>query len=219
MDANKIKAMQAHCDELTRDGKELSVTWEGGNDSGWFELELNGEKLENPSPLEEDILQFVADHMGYGSFAGDYTTDGTLSYDPEEKCFSGLDSFTTTDQGRNFCSIEVRIPESIWFDSLKLFVNTEGGFEDIETSVSLQILNGPHPDDFDEMKLQMEANINTQFCNVISHIENFSEIWEEYILPRAQFEYKDGFLHYCISEFSYSVNETEDNEINVSFLD
>lgn len=219
MDAIKIKAMQDHCDELTKDGNELSVKWEGGNDSGWFELSVNGKEIDNPSPLVQDIIEFVENHIGYGSFAGDFFTDGELSYNRADKCFVGADTYSETDQRIQECEIAFSIPETVWFDHLTLSVSSERSNDTIEASIFLQILNGPHPEDFDTTKSQLEIHINQQFSDLIDHIEDFAGIWEEYLFPRKDFQARDGMLHYSINKFNFSYHETDVKEIYISFLD
>jgi hypothetical protein len=219
METTEIKAMLSHCDELTRNGKRLSIIWSGGSDSGLFNLQSDGEVIETPTPIEQEIIQFIEYKMGYESFNGDFSTEGELAYDRDKKCFTGLDSYSETEENLLSCAIEIDIPDNIWFDDLLLSVVSEDDGERIHARLSLRILNGLHPADFDTIQGRIEMSIRDSFCELISDIDDFAGIWEEYTLPRAGFQLKDGMLRYTITSFSYSCYASEIREIKVSFND
>lgn len=213
MTTQELSAIQTHCDELTQNGQELSVAWEGGNDSGWFYLQLGGIEILELSPLQQHIVQLVQDTLGYGSFAGDYSTDGAVIYDPKGKCFVGEDSYSETDQGAKECHIELAIPEHIWFDSMT--VNIQSGDAAVDTTISLQIQNGPYPEAFGQWQTETEGLLNEKFLSAVMDIDDFEGIWENFTLPRSAFQASGGMLLYKINEFSYSFSSHDQQSVYI----
>jgi hypothetical protein len=84
------------CDELTKDGKDLLIKWNGGNDDGYFEILLDGNQLDDEIDFES-IENYVSNSLGYGSFAGDFSTNGELIYHRETKSFDGVDNYSTAE--------------------------------------------------------------------------------------------------------------------------
>ncbi|WP_343566251.1 hypothetical protein [Sphingobacterium sp.] len=210
-----FKAMQAHCDLLTQDGKELSVAWDGGNDSGCSTLMLDNVEIASPGPLEEDISLYILSSLGYGSFAGDFSTEGTLTYDRSAQCFAGEDYYSRTDDDILECSIEIEIPEGIWFDELIIHTESYNNCDSLETQIRLRILNGPYPKYFDQIKTGIERQINEKMEQALEHLENLAGIWETYTIPRRHFEVSGGLLFAEIKSIQYSFNSTKVEHISI----
>ncbi|WP_316835032.1 hypothetical protein [Pedobacter nutrimenti] len=217
METTKIHAIQAYCDELTRDGQELSVTWEGGNDSGWLTLKLDGIEKENLTEIEHDLLHFVGEELGYGSFAGDFSTDGEAVYNRDTKCFIGEDTYSESEQGLQECAIELSLPEQVWFDTLMIQVEVQDGYDVPEANLTLQILNGPYPEHFDKIKSKIENYLQEMFALATNHIEAFGGLWETFLISRQDFQTHDGSLKGYINQFNYSYNTTDVKDIYIPF--
>jgi hypothetical protein len=212
-----FNAMQAHCDELTKDGKELSVNWDGGGDSGWYTLMLDDQEILSLSSLEDDILEYIAWQLGYGSFAGAFSTEGSAIYDREAKCFTGTDYYSESDEAVLECSIEIDIPEGIWFDRLIIETESNGGHDYLHTQISLQIVNGPYPEDFNEISVDVARQTNEKLMQALEHIENFAGVWDTFTIPRKEFEARDGVLRGRIKNLNYSFNLNEAKDICITF--
>lgn len=207
--------MLAHCDKLTSDGKELTITWEGGNDNGWLTLRLDDQEIQTLNETENQIIRFVEDFLGYGSFAGDFSTDGKVTYDRENKCFIGEDNYSETSADFHECNIELCIPEQIWFDSLALNLESDGDL--VNSSIELRIMNGPYPQAFESMQKDIERKISECFMEITDHLENFAGLWEDLTIRRASFQPKDGLLRYQIHSFTYNFYEYDVKPVLLHF--
>ncbi len=213
MDIKQISAMRAHCDQLCAGGKELTISWEGGNDEGWLTMELDGKEIISPSDIEQKIIDTVENMLGYGSFAGDFSTSGKVSYDRDQKCFTGEDTYSESVGDTRDCQIDLFIPGDIWFDRLMLRFESDGNI--VNCIIDLVILNGPYPAHADKILEEIEKQVAKSIMLITDGIDNFDGVWDNLNLDRASFEASDGLLKYQITQFYYSFNEDEYKEILV----
>lgn len=82
---------------------EVRIEWSGGHDSGGYELEYcekKGDSFKSISPWDSDcpelekrmynkIMPYFEDRLGYRSFAGDFSVEGTAIWDKEKQAFVG----------------------------------------------------------------------------------------------------------------------------------
>lgn len=213
MKGSNLQLLLAHCDRLTADGQQLAVTWEGGGDEGWFCMRYNGMDVDRPDEIQQAIIDFVAEHVGYGSFAGEFSTDGLLDYDREQKSFIGQDRYAESISKEHECNIVLWVPEGIWFDRLSINVQNEG--LDISAVMVLEIKNGPHPDQFDAISDQLEQSVAKEFMDVIENIDDFEEIWQMTSIKHDQFSIEDGKLVHIIKSIMYSSCNQTTTEIAI----
>lgn len=206
--------MTERCDELTKDGKVLSITWNGGNDSGWFEMKLDDETIGEDTNEMDPIIEHVADHLEYGSFAGDFSTDGELVYNRETKCFEGTDTYSETDNADKQCTIKVPVTKEIWFDHLQIQIEAEDQ-ENPAVSVAFIITNGPRIANHSDIGLKLEHLIKKQVKSVIATISNFSGLWENLRIPFRDFQDQNGKLVHVIKQLTYSLNKSHTKEIEI----
>jgi uncharacterized protein involved in tellurium resistance len=82
----KQKAKKHLTKLLSEGAKEIRVTWEGGNDEGSFSLYVDDKDIDidwNKKDGSYDLIDYIGDEIGYGSFAGDFNTNGEVVYDVE----------------------------------------------------------------------------------------------------------------------------------------
>src|SRR5581483_5032787 len=79
----------------TNKDRNISFTWSGGDDEGWGSLEIDGKKVKGNDPIAEKICDRIFNVLDYGSFAGDFGTEGTLDFDTETLQFKGIDYYTS----------------------------------------------------------------------------------------------------------------------------
>lgn len=207
-----------YCDGLTKHGEKLAVTWSGGNDSGWFQLELDGEPIHETSKLDDSITDLVENELGYGSFAGDFSTDGELIYNRDTKSFEGTDTYSETSSEKNDCAIEIYIPKNIWFDQLE--VQIEASYETIEeASVRFIITNGPRIPAHSELENQLKQKILKKFLQEIRKIDECTSVWENFILKFDEFISKGKERVFTIKQFEYNFCDSRDNHINIYLTD
>lgn len=127
----KIEDVIKWCDEQSQDGKEVAICWEGGNDSGWVYIEVDGD---NTSSEESDwLVEQMCSILDYGSWAGEFSASGRAEYNSETKMFEGEDVYTedTTEtlELKLEDAIVVKIPKKFYFEELEIQIENilDGG--------------------------------------------------------------------------------------------
>ena len=141
----KIEDVIKWCDEQSQDGKEVAICWEGGGDSGWVYIEVDGD---NTSSEESDwLVDRMCDILDYGSWAGEFSANGRAVYDSETKMFEGEDVYCedTTEELelKDDEIIEIKIPKLYFFESLSVELENviDGGDVQIVPRVRNGVLN------------------------------------------------------------------------------
>ena len=149
-------------DDLESKGHEVKVTWEGGNDDGSFNAYVDDKEIDTDGKTYGAILiDIVADAIAYGSFAGDYSTNGELFYSKGE--LSGTDNYSCSESAclelEQKDHIKISIPEYLWFDTIN--ISTEGYHEDegISVSVEFNITNGPVVDEHNSLEEELSEKL------------------------------------------------------------
>ena len=218
MNTMKRKAILTLCDRLTVEGKQLSVYWQGGNDSGWLRLKLGDADVDQPSEMENDIIKFVAFSLGYHSFDGNFSSQGEVVYDRVRKTFSGTEHYACTDGGIVPLAFTVCLPENIWFDHLAFTINVDDQIAPIECDIELRVNNGPFPENFDIIVATLVKQLRAAIAERIDDIEDFSSMWEFIVIPRTDFQIHNGQLSYLIEELNYTLDFRQLKEISFSIL-
>lgn len=185
----------AWCDAKALEG-ELAFAWEGGNDSGWAWLELDGRQLEEGNdPVIQLLVARWEGILEYGSWAGDFDADGRAPYDPETKTFRGTDTNSCGETIASHMPLVLELPAHVPFDSLS--VNVDGR----TATLRAQLRNGPFSEE-DQQALKA-AEERLQEClegiweaMALNHDVAESQ-WLDENLPRAEFTAgADGMLRH-----------------------
>jgi hypothetical protein len=215
------------CDELSKQG-DLSIAWDGGNDSGCYYLKLNGIDIspdwQPTDPIEmmkEKLINHIADSMEYGSFAGDFYTNGEIAYDPKTKTFSGDDNYSETEQAWILFNFSTVIPDTIWFDSVEVEIigGAEGQIDSV--NVSLRVLNGPKIDEHDtvteKIEKELEAKLDAVFENYgnLDAIDSVShhEVYNKNICSKV-----DGGLKLSIKDLTVSMRQDDEKPVEIQLF-
>ncbi|HVI44568.1 MAG TPA: hypothetical protein VM802_06850 [Chitinophaga sp.] len=209
------ESLIARCDELTKEGAGLRITWTGGNDSGWFELMLGDEVKNQLDPVEEALISYVERQLGYGSFAGSYSTTGSLDYNTQTKCFEGTDQYEDSDLETAPCSIPIRIPGETWFDRVEISAE-QYGEDQIDVSVKICIDNGPVTEQVSVMEQVLESLLKDAFNKAISELEDYEGLDTGCILNYDQFRPEDGGHAFLLKELTYHRHKLDIQEIIIS---
>jgi hypothetical protein len=202
------------CDELTKDGKELIITWDGGNDSGSFYTQLDGTVFISEKYDLDPIEEYVCNHLGYGSFAGDFNTNGELKYNRETKCFEGTDNYSTSETEDYMCRLKVSVPTDIWFD--QLHINIEMEKEDKPEVVSTFIIaNGPRTDRHTKFEKRIETHVKRQVTRMSNKMHDFISLFEDFRISKREFHERENKLVFVIKKLTYSYDFTKDNDIQI----
>ena len=213
----KQKAKKYLTKLLSEGAKEIRVTWEGGNDEGSFSLFVDEKEVEvlwNNKDDSYELVDYIADEIGYGSFAGDYNANGEVIYDVEMGAFVGYDDCEMLqDYTYKFKKpLVFSILKELWFDSV--LVDISGYSEDMDISVRLSISNGPvfqeHMDFESNAVKIIEKEVDHQIFNDIDEVR---DVWfsQEYGRDNLSVDIDGNFL-LALTEVSYNkyVGEVKD---------
>lgn len=225
---NSITDIITWCEEKTANGEELTLEWDGGNDSGCFHLRLDGEELATDWDNKEDIANLLvnmcADEIDYGSFAGDYYTEGKLYYDRETKTFEGIDCYSTTeDDTFEDMNLEIKVPESLWFDRVSITINLGGDGDIDDTNASLEVDNGPLSDSHTAWEENTDKMVHTHVDNYLSGSsiahDDIDGAYNDISINKADMLLKDGFYVHNIETLTYNKRTTEEKGISISLTE
>lgn len=210
------------CDEQAEHGK-LTAGWDGGNDSGSYFIRLDGEELaylwsentdENPPPSQK-LVNMLAAVSEYGSFAGDFSTDCELTYDPELKAFTGTDVYSETEDADKQGIITFKVRKDLWFDQVELTWNGNSDGPD-ECSADLTMLNGPEVSEHETEGKEIANQIHKQledFFDEKDNVDSYSE-WGK-VISRSELVEEGDYLVGTITSIGYARYKNEDKEIYI----
>ena len=212
------------CDKQVAEGKEIVLKWDGGNDSGWLTVEVDGTDMSYREGCEEVnwLIDYLNDVLDYGSWAGDFSANGEAPYDPKTKSFEGIDSFGT-EEGSNVVlqtPITFEIPDYFAFDMIE--VHTEG--ETFHVDIALNgrnRLEDPEEDEyFKAVSEKLKEDMNKAFDNNAdaSQLE-IASTWNDYNFDKAEMEHIDGKYICKIDKIYFNYYESEDRNIYISLKD
>jgi len=212
------------CDKQVAEGKKLEICWEGGGDSGWVYFQIDGKNIgdHDDSPEIETLINKMHDELDYGSWAGEFSANGSAVYDPESKAFVGTDSYSENESSEFKTDIKILIHKSLWFDSVSYSIEDEDPDEqNIQTDFQFQIRNGFRTIEHDKVREQIidvlvkEAErINDEYESV--NDEEFIGIWDHNEIQRSEFKVEGDYLVYDIHSISISIRSNIDKDICLS---
>lgn len=204
------------CDDQVAAGKELSMGWEGGGDSGWCWFEIDGVKLNDGEHEEADqLVELMYDELDYGGWAGEFSANGEATYDPKQKAFVGTDYYGEDDTHYQECEIEIRVPKHLWFDSLEY--NMED--EEVTVQVAFIIRNGfltqEHWDasEYIAESISIDANEIVNKYTSSKDAKEYRSVWQNDRIQRSDFKEDGDDLVYTIEELNIGVYDSTDKDI------
>lgn len=214
--STKEKA-KAYLEKLLSEGaKEIRITWEGGNDEGSFSLFVDDKEVTidyNKKDGTYELVDFIADEIGYGSFAGDYNANGEVIYDVEQGAFIGEDDCEMLEDYTYKFKKPLIFPilKELWFDNV--LVDISGYSEDIDISVRLSISNGPVFQEHMDFESNAVKVIEKEIDNLFDEIDEARDFWFTQEFDRDNLGVdKDGNFLLALTEVSYNkyVGEVKD---------
>ena len=210
-----IKQILDWCLKKTEEGSTVVLMWDGGGDSGWVHLEVDGS--DSSDPEAEALIDMMYDQLDYGSWAGEFSASGEAPFDPDTKMFQGTDYYTETDSTNAECKIEIRIPKHIHFDDLE--IHTED--EDCSISVNFGIRNGFEHPDAAALEAKLADELKDQFIKAaeddVEDIDQIDGFWETYSLFRESDFTEDGDdLVHVMNHITYSKRYTTENYVEIN---
>ena len=220
MKKNQLSLRQ-RLDAIADEGKEIKVTWEGGNDSGSFTVYIDGKQCEYGDVDHEEIIDKLDESLDFGSWSGDFFADGSVVYDSKEGAFIGEGRDVTSEGGTlSDISIELRVPKYLNFD--RIGIHTEGSYcwDELHVRCNFIINNGPV---FEEHSLTQEA-LNDYLIERICHIldtnegskdEEIGYVYNEWSITRESFDEDGEDLVYIIDELDFEFNDSNEHSYKI----
>jgi hypothetical protein len=203
------------CNQQVKDGNKLSILWEGGGDSGWVHFQINDVDVENE--YTDYLTSMMNNELDYGSWAGEFNTEGEAVYNKKNQSFEGTDYYSEDETMHQECNIVIQVPKKLWYDSINIDINCHSDDQSRVTS-SFNIKNGFLSNDHINFQQQLDNKLEDEI-NVV--IDNFIEtsgkdyrgIWQD-----LTFELKDGvvngdFVEYTIDELGIGTTTTDEKGI------
>ena len=205
---------------------DICLEWEGGNDEGSYTLMIGGEDVNvynKPNESDEyQLLDALAAELGYWGFAGDYSVNGSISYDGSTECFVGEDSMEDNAEKTLFLSdsIKVKIPNQLWFDSISL--NVSGHAECMDVSFRFVIQNGPVCSEHVELEKKFENFVGDSIFNALkeesgSYVGEINSVYVDKEVTKDDMKQDgDGNYVFSIEKVIYYEYQVQDNTYSIS---
>ncbi|OJV50974.1 MAG: hypothetical protein BGO31_10935 [Bacteroidetes bacterium 43-16] len=218
MESKITKETIDFCDKHVKNGNELKITWDGGNDSGYIELILNEIELLDADQDVAAIISFAYTVLGYGSFDGDFSTSGEAIYDPDKKSFIGIDNYSHSESDIHPFNIQIRFPQSLWFDSIRLNYEIDDDNTTVQVDIDCLITNGPRLDCYEKFEKMAAEIFVKDLQKEIEALNSFETTWDELIIERSQLQEVGNELVYIMTELTYSLNKNEQKPITICLI-
>ncbi len=207
--------------KLDEEGKEIHLHWDGGGDSGWVTLNIDGKEFDDygsrEGSFERQLIDFCYDVLDYGSWAGEFSANGDAHYDRNQQAFIGTDYYSEDDTDQTPCNIEIAIPEAIWFDSLEISIEDEG-----TVTADLVVKNGFTTPEHEQQISELEDSIHEKVQDEIdkySDEHEFRSLYEEFDIARHLFQKKGDMLVYTITSLPMGTTQTTEKDIFIDLTE
>ena len=182
------KSIVKWCKDLHEAGNELTLKWDGGNDSGWVHFELDGEGVDNE--YTRALVNRMDDVLDYGSWAGEFQASGSAIYDAESNSFTGVDYYGEDESDVEDIDIKIIVPKKLWFDTLH--VEVERNYDDhTHVAASFLVKNGFLSQEHSDFCTNLEEVLKDDFDAVFDNYKSadsyeFRNATDSWILERSE---------------------------------
>ena len=208
------KSIVQWCKEQHEAGNELTLKWDGGNDSGWVHFEVDGEDIDNE--YTRALVNRMDDVLDYGSWAGEFYASGTAIYDPESNSFTGVDYYGEDQSDSEDIDIKITVPKKLLFDTLHVEVECNYD-ESCDTSVRFLIKNGflteEHTTFCSNLEQELKKDFDDVFNNYQSGDKELRYCGDSWILERADAVESGDDLIFYIKQVEFSVMDSIEKNI------
>jgi len=202
-------------DEQANQGNKLAITWDGGGDSGWAYFEIDGETVENE--YTDALVNYMYDILDYGSWAGEFSANGTAIYNPETKCFEGVDHYSEDSHAQIEANIKISIPKDFWFDTFHLEV--ESNYDETpNVAASFIVKNGFLVNKHSDFCSKLQEELQEYFDNLFQSQEladnyEFRGCVDSWILERKDAVEEGDMLVFHITNVEIQTMDSSDKDI------
>lgn len=201
------------CDKQVAEGKEITLCWEGGGDSGWVYFEVDGVQADGEEI--EALVDMMYNELDYGSWAGEFSANGRADYDPATKCFEGVDYYSEDDWTDTTFEepFTFYIPGTYGFDSIEY--NIEGNFEDdFRVEVTFNIVNGFITPELRELEDEMSKAIKEKLTEELKE-QDVNYFGTHRLAERHEMNNEKGSVIFQFDKIEYSVYNTEEKGVTI----
>ena len=201
--------------QLSEDGNELAICWEGGGDSGWAYFDIDGDTVENE--YTEALVDYMYEILDYGSWAGEFSANGKAIYDHDTKTFEGEDYYSEDSHDNLDWDIEIKVSKDLWFDTLHIECEK---YNDDETFISVRFLikNGFLTEKHTNFCTNLEETLKNDLDELFNQYEakdgyDFRGCNDSWILERKDAVEEDDMLVFTIKKVEIQTLETYDKNV------
>lgn len=193
----KVEDVIKWCDEQSQNGNEVAICWEGGGDSGWVYMEVDGQQ---PSTEEADwLVDRMCDILDYGSWAGEFNASGRAIYDSETKVFEGDDIYSEDTNEeielKDDQIIKIKIPKKYFLEELR--VEFENILDGGDVTITPIVRNGVINSELPVLCKSMEEEVAEKARNILENATS-SEYsgWqtEDFVISELEDEDPDNYI-------------------------
>lgn len=204
------------CKRKTEEGIELRMTWDGGNDSGWVDFQIDGDRTDEDNEFIEFLTNKCYEELDYGSWAGDFSANGEAIFNPTENAFIGTDYYSEDDTITQECALRIAIPKDIWFDSVEIAIQDE----EIRVNTDLVVRNGFKTPAHTEIENALDESIKDQVNEIVKEVElaghEYRSMWEEVNLSKADFTLEGDELVHVVNSIGVGCYQTDEKDIFIN---
>lgn len=223
--ATKLLATQdliSWCDDMIEKGHTLKLCWEGGGDSGWVYFKIDEEQVRDgqESDIIENLVDRMYDQLDYGSWAGEFSASGEALYNAEEKAFVGTDYYSEDETYQHECSLQIRVPKRLWFDSIEYNFEQEDPVIDIAFIVRNGFLTDEHTQVAEQIKVSLSDQVQKAINDYTSLPEStpYENIWQNDRINRSAFVEDGDYLVATIDELSIGTRSETENDVYLQLI-
>lgn len=208
------------CDKQVEEGKQITLKWEGGGDSGWVYFEVDGEQ-EDGEEIEA-LVSMMYNQLDYGSWAGEYSANGEANYNKDTKCFDGIDYYSEDRwDALNFeNAFSFPIPAAYGFDSIEYYI--DGNLQDeehVNVEISFNITNGFITPELREIETEITQNIEEAVKKEFENKSDVNYINTHNIILRNDMMLENNVLTLKIPVIDYSTYDTTENHVTIDLVE
>jgi hypothetical protein len=215
------KSILKWIEDLDKQGKELSIGWEGGGDSGWAYFQIDGDNVDNE--YTEAILDYMYSELNYGGWAGEFNASGTAIYDVPTRKFEGTDYYGEDGNDVLDTTIIINVPKKLWFDTLH--VECESNYDETPNiSVQFIVKNGFLLQEHSDICHNLEEVLKDDFDALFSTYEStdsceFRGCNDSWILERKDAVEEDDMLVFTITKVEINTIDTSERTVVLTLTD
>jgi hypothetical protein len=210
------------CDEQVAQGKELSLAWEGGGDSGWVYFKIDDEQVSDSeeTPQIEELINRMYDQLDYGSWAGEFSASGEAIYDPKQKAFVGTDYYSEDETVMHECSLKIRVPKHLWFDAVEYNFEQEDPEIDIAFILRNGFLTDEHTKAAEEIKTDLDIDVEKAIKDYSSLPDStpYQNVWQNERINRSEFIEEGDYLVATIYDLNIGTRTETDKDIYLELI-